>query len=158
VLVVSAAAVLWWPKAPQAALLIPDEGPELVVNTDEAVNTWQFGGGFNQYQGVTFANNAVFEAFKAEDPAKIAESCEQARVRTEEAAAFPAPPGPEVAEAWKAVLTSVGSGARECVKIYRDGTDGDSQAMVNGFTGALPHLTRTLDLLNSARDAALNPR
>jgi Zn-dependent protease with chaperone function len=158
VLVVSTAAVVWWPKAPQAALLIPDEGPEVVVNTDEAVNTWQFGGGFDQYQGVTFANNAVFEAFKAEDPAKIAESCERARVRTEEAAAFPEPPSPEVAEAWKAVLTSVGSGARECVKIYRDGTDGDSQAMVNGFTGALPHLKRTLDLLNSARESVINPR
>jgi hypothetical protein len=107
---------------------------------------------------MTFANNAVFEAFKAEDPAKIAESCERAQARTEEATAFPEPPSPEVAEAWKAVLTSVGTGARECVKIYRDGADGDSQAMVTGFTGALPHLKRTLDLLNSAREVVTNPR
>ena len=158
VLVVSAAAVVWWPKAPQAALLLPDAGPQVVVDTDEAVNTWQFGGGFDQYLAVTFANNAVFEAFKAEDPVKIGEACERARVLVDQATTFPEPPGPEVAAAWKAVLASVGSGARECVKIYRDGIGGDSKAMVAGFTGALPHLEKTLGLLNSARERALSSR
>jgi Zn-dependent protease with chaperone function len=158
VLVLSAAAVVWWPKAPQAALVLPDAGPRVAVDTDEAVNTWQFGGGFDEYLAVASANNAVFEAFKAEDPAKIGEACERARVRGEEAAAFPEPPGPEVAAAWKAVLASVGSGARECVKIYRDGAAGDSQAMVTGFTGAIPQLERTLSLLTTAREAALTSR
>jgi Zn-dependent protease with chaperone function len=154
VLVVSAFTVLWWPKAPQAASLLPDEGPELVVNTDQAVNTWQYGGGFDQFTAVRYASDEVFKAFEAEDTARIAEACEKARARSEEAAAFPEPPGPEVAKSWKAGLALLVPGARECVKIYRDG-GGDSQVMLDGFIKSLPDFDRTLTLLNAARESTL---
>ncbi|MCS7482641.1 M56 family metallopeptidase [Umezawaea endophytica] len=153
VLVVSAVAVVWWPKAPQAALLLPDAGPEQVVDVDEAVNTWAYGGGFDRYTAVVNANDAVFKAFAAEDPALILETCDRARARAEEAAAFPEPPSPEVARTWKAGLAALVPGASECVKIYRGG-EGDSQVMVDGFKEAITQLGQTLTLINQAREAA----
>jgi hypothetical protein len=45
-------------------------------------------------------------------------------------------------------------GARECVRIFRDG-GGDSDLMVNGFNTAVDQLGRMLTLMNAARERGL---
>jgi Zn-dependent protease with chaperone function len=150
VVLVSAVAVVWWPSARGAAPLVAQPVP-FVADEQAAVATWVHGGGWERFMAVMTANTAVFDAFATEDPVKIANACEQALGPVDAGLAFPKPPAEKVRAAWSAGLEAVGPGARECVRIFRDG-GGDPDLMVNGFKTATAQLGRTLTLLSEARE------
>lgn len=150
---VSAPAVVWWPSAPKATELLAPPVPA-VVNQDEAVNIWIYGGGWNRFMAVMTANNEVFQAFSAQDVPRIVSACENVLAPVREGVDFPKPPGEQVRTTWTTALASIEPGARECLRIYRDGS-GDGDLMVTSFRASLDQLGQTLTLLNEARDRAL---
>lgn len=155
VVLVSAFAVVWWPKAPQSAALLPPPPDSVAVVEDEAVNIWIYGGGWDHFMAVMTANNEVFQAFAAADVPRIVSACENVLPPVRAGLDFPKPPGDHVRTTWTTALENIEPGARECLRIYRDGT-GDGTLMVEKFKAGLDQLGRTLTLLTEARDRALS--
>ncbi|MFI6098561.1 M48 family metalloprotease [Lentzea sp. NPDC051213] len=136
--VVSVGVSVWWPKAiPTAAPLQPPAPQDVEVNTDEAVNTWIYGGGWDRMMAVVRANDQVFAGVRANDPAAIAVGCDAlVPVVREE---FPAPPDDRIATMWRDGLVALENGARSCLVVFRD-SGADDGSMAREFGKGLEQL------------------
>lgn len=152
--VASVGASMWSPKAvPTAAPLQPPAPQQVAVNTDEAVNTWIYGGGWDRLMAVVRANEQVFVGVRASDPAAIAVGCERlVPVLLEE---FPAPPDERLATAWQGGLVALENGARSCLVVFRD-SGPDDGSMAREFGKGLEQLKVMRTELLEAQERAIS--
>jgi len=152
--VVSVGASVWSPKAvPTVAPLQPPAPQQVEVNTDEAVSTWIYGGGWDRLMAVVRANEQVFAGVRASDPAAIAVGCERlVPVLREE---FPAPPDERLATAWQGGLVALENGARSCLVVFRD-SGPDDGSMAREFGKGLEQLKVTRTELLEAHERAIS--
>jgi len=152
--VLGVALSLWWPRAePSATSLQPPVPAETRVNTDQAVNTWMYGGGWDRLMTVIHTNDKVFAGVRAADPAAIAAGCEAlGPVLREE---FPQPPDPKIAATWTEALRALENGSRSCLVVFRD-AGADDGSMSKEFVKGLEQLKVTQTALLEAQQRALS--
>ncbi len=145
---------LWWPHAkPSATSLQPPVPAQARVNTDEAVNTWMYGGGWDRLMTVINTNDKVFAGVRAADPAAIAAGCEAlGPVLREE---FPQPPDPKIAATWTEALRALENGSRSCLVVFRDAGHDDG-SMSKDFVKGLEQLKVTQTALIEAQQRAIS--
>lgn len=154
VAVLGVAVASWWPPAQQnAPSLRPPVPAATEINTDEAVNTWIYGGGWDRLTTVIQAGDKVFAGVRAADPAAIAAGCEALTpVLREE---FPPPPDPKIATSWAEALRALENGARSCLVVFRD-RGPDDGSMSKEFLKGLDQLEVTQTALIEAQQRALS--
>ncbi|MEC3976973.1 M56 family metallopeptidase [Amycolatopsis sp. H20-H5] len=150
VVVISLAVQALSPPAPQSAPLLPPPATTAVVDENEAVTIWTYGGGWDRFTAVVTANNGVYTAFKTEDLAQVLTACEKLAEHVGAASAFPPPPSVTGRKSWPAAMTALTTGTSKCVRLYRD-QEGDVTAMFTDLREGLTQLQTTLTLLNTAR-------
>ncbi|WP_394614964.1 M48 family metalloprotease [Lentzea sp. JNUCC 0626] len=152
--VLGVAVSLWWPRAEEDAVsLQPPLPTETRVNTDEAVNTWIYGGGWDRMMAVVKAQDQVFAGVRAADPAAIATGCEALGPVLREP--FPLPPDPKIATSWTEGLRAMENGTRSCLVVFRD-KGADDGTMASEFIKGLDQLEATQTALVEAQKRALS--
>ncbi|MEU3646601.1 hypothetical protein AB0E59_24695 [Lentzea sp. NPDC034063] len=152
--VLGVAVAAWWPHAaPTAKQLQPAPPTETKVDTDEAVNTWIFGGGWDRMMAVVRAQDKVFAGVRAADPAAIAAGCEQLGPVLREP--FPLPPDPKIATTWTEGLRAMENGTRSCLVVFRDAGKDDG-SMSSEFLKGLDQLENTQNALIEAQKRAVS--
>ncbi|HUQ59853.1 hypothetical protein, partial [Lentzea sp.] len=146
--VVSVAMAWWWPAAEEAAPLRPPVAAGAVINTDEAVNTWMYGGGWDRFTTVVQTNDKVFAGVRASDPEAIWRGCEALLPVLRQD--FPAPPDAKIATGWQEALQALENGATACVPVFRDNGPDDG-TMAREFTKGLEQLKITQTALLEAQ-------
>ncbi|MGI5504065.1 M48 family metalloprotease [Lentzea sp. CA-135723] len=146
--------VAWQPGATDAsASMQPPVPTSTELNTDDAVNTWIYGGGWDRMMTVVHATNQVFVGVKATDPAGILQGCENLVPALREE--FPDPPDAVIAENWRTALADLETAARSCVAVYRDGRTDDGSTWT-AFSSGLGQLGKVQTGLTEAQERALS--
>jgi Zn-dependent protease with chaperone function len=144
----------WWPHATPTATRLQAAPPtETKVDTDEAVNIWIYGGGWDRVTAVVQAQDKVFAGVRAADPAAIAAGCEALGPVLREP--FPAPPDATIAASWAEALRAMESGTRSCLVVFRDAGKDDG-SMSDEFLKGLDQLEVTQTALIEAQKRALS--
>ncbi|MFD4674644.1 M48 family metalloprotease [Lentzea sp. NPDC058450] len=152
--VLGVAVSLWWPRPEEEAVsLVPPTPTETKVDTDEAVNTWIYGGGWDRMMAVVRAQDQVFVGVRAADPAAIAAGCEALGPVLREP--FPLPPDPKIATSWTEGLRALENGTRSCLVVFRD-RGPDDGTMAGEFIKGLDQLEATQTALVEAQKRALS--
>ncbi|WP_330271999.1 hypothetical protein OG205_33975 [Lentzea sp. NBC_00516] len=152
--VLGVAVAAWWPHAaPTATQLQPALPAETKVDTDEAVNIWIFGGGWDRMMAVVQAQDKVFAGVRAADPEAIAAGCEQLGPVLREP--FPLPPDAKIATTWTEGLRAMENGTRSCLVVFRDAGKDDG-SMSKEFLKGLDQLEVTQTALIEAQKRALS--
>lgn len=152
--VVGVAVAAWWPHAaPTATQLRPAPPTVTKIDTDEAVNTWIYGGGWDRMMAVVHAQDKVFAGVRAADPAAIAAGCEQLGPVLREP--FPLPPDPRIATTWTEGLRAMENGTRSCLVVFRD-EGKDDGSMSSEFLKGLDQLEITQNALIEAQKRAIS--
>ncbi|WP_176960038.1 M48 family metalloprotease [Lentzea jiangxiensis] len=145
---------VWQPAPDQDVVALQPPAPaEARVDTDEAVNTWMHGGGWERLTTVIKANDQVFAGVRAADPAAIAAGCQALGpvLRAE----FPQPPDAQIATSWSEGLRALENGTRSCLVVFRDGGPDDG-SMTKEFLKGIEQLQRTQAALLDAQERALS--
>ncbi|MEU0877687.1 M48 family metalloprotease [Lentzea sp. NPDC005914] len=151
--VLSVAVAAWSPSAGPSVQTLQAPPAATARNTDEAVNTWIYGGGWDRMMTVVKANDQVFVGVRAADPAAIAAGCEAlGPVLREE---FPQPPDPKIAATWAEALRALENGSRSCLVVFRDAGPDDG-SMSNEFVKGLEQLKVTQTALLEAQERAIS--
>ncbi|WP_439662213.1 M48 family metalloprotease [Lentzea sp. HUAS TT2] len=152
--VLGVATAAWWPHAASTATSLQAAPPtETKFDTDEAVNTWIYGGGWDRMMAVVRAQDKVFAGVRAADPAAIAAGCEELGPVLREP--FPLPPDPKIATTWTEGLRAMENGTRSCLVVFRD-SGPDDGSMASEFIKGLDQLEATQNALVEARERALS--
>jgi Zn-dependent protease with chaperone function len=152
--VLGVAVAAWWPHAtPTATRLQPAPPTETKVDTDEAVNIWIYGGGWDRMMAVVRAQDKVFAGVRAADPAAIAAGCEELGPVLREP--FPLPPDPGIATTWTDGLRAMENGTRSCLVVFRDAGPDDG-SMAKEFLKGLDQLEVTQTALIEAQKRAVS--
>ena len=152
--VLGVAVASWWPHAqPNAMSLQPPLPTETKVNTDEAVNIWIYGGGWDRMMAVVQAQDKVFAGVRAADPVAIAAGCEALGPVLREP--FPLPPDPKIATTWTEGLRAMENGTRSCLVVFRDAGKDDG-SMSSEFLKGLDQLEVTQTALIEAQKRAIS--
>ncbi|MFJ5988064.1 M48 family metalloprotease [Lentzea sp. NPDC092896] len=152
--VAGVALAVWRPVADATAAVIEPPPPAATeINTDQAVNTWIFGGGWDRMMAVVRAQDKVFAGVRAADPAAIAAGCEQLGPVLREP--FPLPPDPRIATTWTEGLRAMENGTRSCLVVFRDAGKDDG-SMSSEFLKGLDQLENTQNALIEAQKRAVS--
>ncbi|GLY48485.1 hypothetical protein Lesp01_21410 [Lentzea sp. NBRC 102530] len=152
--VLGVAMVAWQPGATSASASMQPPAPTSTeLNTDDAVNTWIYGGGWDRMMTVVRANDQVFVGVRASDPAAILRGCENLIPALREE--FPEPPSAVIAEQWRTALADLETAARSCVAVYRDGRTDDGSTWT-AFSSGLGQLGKVQTGLTEAQKRALS--
>ncbi|SFR18303.1 hypothetical protein SAMN04488564_104772 [Lentzea waywayandensis] len=152
--VLGVAVAAWWPHAASTATQLQPAPPtETKIDTDEAVNTWIFGGGWDRMMAVVRAQDKVFAGVRAADPAAIAAGCAELGPVLREP--FPLPPDAKIATTWTEGLRAMENGTRSCLVVFRDAGKDDG-SMAAEFLKGLDQLEVTQTALIEAQKRAIS--
>lgn len=152
--VAGVALAVWRPVAETSAAVIEPPPPATTeINTDEAVNTWIYGGGWDRMMAVVQAQDKVFAGVRAADPVAIAAGCEALGPVLREP--FPLPPDAKIATTWTEGLRAMENGTRSCLVVFRDAGKDDG-SMAAEFLKGLDQLEVTQTALIEAQKRAIS--